>query len=304
VSNLIKKAIAASLLGMSGMASQGALAQACDRACLTGMMNSYVDALPRHDRSSLPISANARETINGRESKAESDYLWQLVDGVPYRQISADPSTGEVALVGVVTEGGARGPYWLRLKVQNRKITEIEQIVGARTAGGVPGLAAPNPYFEEVLPKESRSTREQLIAIADSYFEGLEKHSGAAVQTAPKCRRFENGNQTSLNPLGNNWPCDEMDDYVYMDKIKERRFPIVDVERGVVVGAMVIEVSKPKAPAVPITNPGTGPNPQSIPLFSRPHDTLIKEVFKISNGKIQEINVIRQDMPYRWGGGW
>lgn len=185
----------------------------------------------------------------------------------------------------------------------------------SRTAGGAAanaghsylnlrGLAAPNPYFEEVLPKESRSTREQLIAIADSYFEGLEKHSGAAVQTAPKCRRFENGNQTSLNPLGNNWPCDEMDDYVYMDKIKERRFPIVDVERGVVVGAMVIEVSKPKAPAVPITNPGTGPNPQSIPLFSRPHDTLIQEVFKISNGKIQEINVIRQDMPYRWGGGW
>lgn len=301
---LFKTAIAAALAGIGAVTSQPALAQSCDRACLVDIMDRYIDALPRHDRSALPIAANARETVNGRESPAESDYLWALVDGVAYRQISADPVTGQITLLGVLTEAGARGPYWLRLKVQNRKIAEIEQIVGARTAGGVPGLAAPNPYFEEILPKESRSTREQLVAIADSYFEGLEKHSGAGVQSAPQCRRFENGNQTSLNPLGNNWPCNQMDDYVYMDRIKERRFPVVDVERGVVVGAMVIEVSKPKAPAVPIANPGAGPNPQSIPLFGRPHDTLIQEVFKISNGKIQEINVIRQDMPYRWGSGW
>ena len=41
-----------------------------------------------------------------------------------------------------------------------------------------------------------------------------------------------------------------------------------------------------------------------LPLFSRPHDTLIQEIFKITDGKIQEINVIRQDMPYQWGSGW
>lgn len=304
MNRLFKTMIAGALATTSISVSEAASAQSCDRACLIDIMDRYIDALPRHDRAALPIAANVRETVNGRESKAETDYFWQLIDGVPYRQISADPATGQITLIGVVTEAGARGPYWLRLKVQNRKIVEIEQIIGARSAGGVPGLAAPNPYFDEVLPKESRSTREQLVAIADSYFEGLEKHSGAGVQSAPHCRRFENGNQTSLNPLGNNWPCNEMDDYVYMDRIKERRFPVVDVERGVVVGAMVIEVSKPKAPAVPIAHPGTGPNPQSIPLFSRPHDTLIQEVFKISNGKIQEINVIRQDMPYRWGSGW
>ncbi|MBB3358333.1 MULTISPECIES: hypothetical protein [unclassified Novosphingobium] len=278
-------------------------AASCDRACLTAMMESYIDAIPTHDRAGQPIAAGTRETVNGRVSPAQSDYFWKLVDGITYRQILADPSTGQVAMLGVATEAGGRGAYWLRLAVKNRQITEIEQVIGDRPAGGVPGLAAPNPYFEQILPEQSRSTRAQLIAIADSYFEGLQRHDGAGVQSALGCRRYENGNQTSLNPLGNTWACNVMSDYTYMDKIKERRFPIVDVERGIVVGAMVIEVSKPKASAA-ITGAVPG-GPQSVvPLFSRPHDTLIQEVFKIADGKIQEINVIRQDMPYQWGSGW
>ncbi len=282
---------------------QAAPAASCDRACLIAMMESYIDAIPTHDRAGQPIAAGARETVNGRVSPAQSDYFWKLVDGITYRQILADPSTGQVAMLGVATEAGGRGAYWLRLAVKNRQITEIEQVIGDRPAGGVPGLAAPNPYFEQILPEQSRSTRAQLIAIADSYFEGLQRHDGAGVQSALGCRRYENGNQTSLNPLGNTWACNVMSDYTYMDKIKERRFPIVDVERGIVVGAMVIEVSKPKASAA-ITGAVPG-GPQSVvPLFSRPHDTLIQEVFKIADGKIQEINVIRQDMPYRWGSGW
>lgn len=278
----------------------------CDWQCLLDIMTQYVDAIPKHDRSSLPIAKTARETVNGRVSEAQSDYFWKLIDGVPYRQIAADPSTGEVALLGVATEAGARGPYWLRLKIEKRQIVEIEQIIGERTASGVPGLISPNPYFDQVLPEKSRLTREQLIAIADGYFEGLQRHDGSAVQSAPGCRRFENGNQTSINPLGNTWPCNQMDDYVYMDKIKERRFPVVDVERGIVVGAMVIEVAKPKPlpPSTVTTLPGQHPPPLAIPLFLRPHDTLIQEVFKISDGKIQEINVIRLDMPYLWGSGW
>ncbi|WJT00784.1 hypothetical protein [Novosphingobium humi] len=275
----------------------------CDRACLTGVMESYINAIPTHDRTGQPLAAGVKETVNGRASSAQSDYFWKLVDGITYRQIVADPATGQVAMLGVATEAGGRGAYWLRLAVKNRQITEIEQIIGDRPAGGVPGLAAPNPYFEQVLPEKSRSTREQLIAIADSYFEGLQRHDGAGVQSAPGCRRYENGNQTSLNPLGNTWACNVMSDYTYMDKIKERRFPIVDVERGIVVGAMVIEVSKPKANAA-ITGVAAGGSQSVLPLFSRPHDTLIQEIFKIADGKIQEINVIRQDMPYQWGSGW
>ncbi|EGX99487.1 hypothetical protein AZA_90291 [Nitrospirillum viridazoti Y2] len=269
-------------------------------------MDQYIDAIPTHDRKDLPVAKNVRETVNGRVSDAQSDYFWKLIDGVPYRQVAADPSSGQVALLGVVTEAGARGPYWLRLKIQNRQIVDIEQIIGERSAGGVPGLVSPNPYFDQILPEKSRSTREQLLAIADGYFEGLQRHDGSAVQSAPGCRRFENGNQTSINPLGNNWPCNQMDDYLYMDKIKERRFPVVDVERGIVVGAMVIEVSKPKALPLStgISAAGQPSQPQAIPLFGRPHDTLIQEIFKVSDGKIQEINVIRLDMPYRWGSGW
>lgn len=296
--------VMALVLGLGAASAMPACAaQTCDRACLTGVMDDYLAAIPKHDRTGLPLAPTLRETVNGRESPAQSDYFWNLVDGIAYRQMAADPVTGQVALLGVATEAGARGAYWLRMQVKDRKIVEVEQIIGERSVNGVPGLGAPNPYFDQILPEKSRSNREQLIAIADSYFEGLQRHDGAGVQSALGCRRYENGNQTSLNPLGNTWACNVMSDYTYMDKIKERRFPIVDVERGIVVGAMVIEVSKPKASAA-ITGAVPG-GPQSVvPLFSRPHDTLIQEVFKIADGKIQEINVIRQDMPYQWGSGW
>lgn len=299
-----KATVAAALTLAAFAPANTATPSTCDRACLIGIINSYADAVARHDRAGAPLAAQVKETVNGRPSPAQSDYFWKLADGIPYRQIVADPSTGEVAMLGVATEAGARGAYWLRLQVKNSKITEIEQIIGERTAGGVPGLTSPSPYFDQILPEASRSSRAELIAIADGYFEGLERHDGASVRSAPGCRRFENGNQTSLNPLGNTWPCNQMSDYTYMDKIKERRFPIVDVERGIVVGAMVIEVSKPKAtPPVTVSTP-TGTQTSTLPLFGRPHDTLIQEVFKIADGKIQEINVIRQDMPYQWGSGW
>jgi hypothetical protein len=41
-------------------------AETCDRACLEGFVNQYLDALAAHDPSKLRLTKNARYTENGR----------------------------------------------------------------------------------------------------------------------------------------------------------------------------------------------------------------------------------------------
>jgi hypothetical protein len=142
----------------------------------------------------------------------------------------------------------------------------------------------------------------------------LERHDGSQVPVSADCRRFEDGVQTSLNPVFLPLACNDFAPFSYMDKTANRLYPIVDVERGLVLGQMVIQVSKaagpPSAPppgtaGAPFqVNPASGMVMPANEFRHQPHDTLIHELFKIVDGKITEIQAIRLDRPYGWGGGW
>ncbi|HVW67942.1 MAG TPA: hypothetical protein VHB68_03160 [Steroidobacteraceae bacterium] len=287
----------------------------CDRACLQGHLNTFIDAVLRHDPAALPLAPQAKAIHNGKPSRLDADELWKGVETITYRQSVVDPVSGQAALFAVATENHERGTLFVRLKVEHGKLTEIETITGERIVDGVPGLISPNPFFNYVLPPRERRTREQLIAIADSYFEGLERHDGSHVPVSEDCRRFEDGVQTSLNPVFLPLACNDFAPFKYMDKTANRLYPIVDVERGLVLGQMVIQVSQaagpPTAPLVTAAgaaphqvNPATGMVMPANEFRHKPHDTIIHELFKVVDGKITEIQTIRLDRPYGWGGGW
>jgi hypothetical protein len=68
-------------------------------------------------------------------------------------------------------------------------------------------LKFPNPRFwtkpqlEEIVPPESRSTRERMIAIANGYFSTLECNDGTILtKFHADANRVENGVQTTNNP--------------------------------------------------------------------------------------------------------
>ena len=232
-----------------------------------------------------------------------------------YRQSVVDPTSGQAALFAVAAEDHKRGTLFARLKLAHGKVVELETITGERVIDGVPGLISPNPFFNYVLPPAQRRTREQLIAIADSYFEGLQRHDGSQVPVSEDCRRFEDGVQTSLNPVFLPLACNDFAPFKYMDKTANRLYPIVDVERGLVLGQMVIQVSQaagppsgplPGAGSAPphVVNSATGMVMPANEFRHKPHDTIIHELFKVVDGRITEIQTIRLDRPYGWGGGW
>src|SRR5581483_11241682 len=92
------------------------------------------------------------------------------------------------------------------------RITEIESIgarLGATLGGGPSGVPrtdqlgdAPRPQFVTPLPPDKRRTREQLTAIANAYFTGIENNSGDEPPPfADDCLRLENGTQTTGKPV-------------------------------------------------------------------------------------------------------
>jgi len=127
----------------------------CDRACLEGFVDTYLDAWIARDPRKLPLGRNVKFTENGQQLEL-GDGSWNVAFGKgKYRLFVTDTQTGQVGVITTVTEDGA-GPgqsiasmLALRLKVQNRQISEVEALFVRPAAnaggggGGRGGAAAP-----------------------------------------------------------------------------------------------------------------------------------------------------------------
>jgi hypothetical protein len=171
----------------------------CDYKCLTDFVRGYMDALAKRDVTRARFASNVRFTENNVELSLGHEGLWATVSGVaPNALIAADVTTGMGAWIGTVEENGDPAYYGMRLRVQDKQITEVETIVVRRAGlplpfGDVKKLTH-DPAFNEVLPPEQRRPRERLRAVADSYFNTVELNDG--IVFAPfddECARTENG---------------------------------------------------------------------------------------------------------------
>jgi hypothetical protein len=152
---------------------------------------------------------DVRYTENGQTLRL-NDGLWETADGLSnYTMYLADPESGAAAFMGTVRESGREAMLALRLKVVGRKISEIEAVI-ARTSGTPSPFGVnyaevrPEPIFSQTLSPAQRRPREQMIAIANSYFAGLEQATGKITPFEPTCKRRENGSTTANNPEAKN----------------------------------------------------------------------------------------------------
>ncbi len=287
----------------------------CDRACLEGLANQYLDAMVAHDPSRLPLAQNIKFTENGQEL-ALGDALWATASDPPatYRIYFADPQTGQVGFNGLMKENGKSILISFRLKLaSDGKVTEIEQIV-ARDDGrffGGKSLTAPDPIYAEILDPADRSSRADMIAIGDSYFKALERMDGTRpVPFADTCNRFENGIQTTNNPKlfgasdgGFNisaMSCAEQFKTGYLRFVTQirRRHLVVDEERGIVSSTAILDHAG-NVKEVTLTDGRT------VPIsLSSPTSLLGGGFFKIKGGKIHRIHTILTSVPYGMKSGW
>jgi hypothetical protein len=194
---LVPVVIAGAVVPLSiPMAAQG---QSCDRACLIGFISQYVGALVARDASKLPLAPDVKFTEDTKVMKV-GEGLWQTASGLRgYRQDIIDVRQGVAGAYLVVEEKGSPVELVLRLRLVNRRITEIETVVVRSVAEGmifaVDQLKAANPPMMLRPDPSSLNTREAAIRIAMTYPEGLRIGSFVKANTpfAPDAYRFENG---------------------------------------------------------------------------------------------------------------
>jgi outer membrane protein OmpA-like peptidoglycan-associated protein len=277
---------------ISLVSSQSAPAP-CDRACLVGMADRYLAALSAGTPTSLPLAATVKSTENGVRV-ATGDGLWKAKPTVVTRRdVFVDAHNGQVAVWAVLDEAGAPVLLSARLKVEAHRVTEIETVVARK---GSHALFSPDPFktrtpiFDQVLEPAQRSSRERLIAIANGYFDGIEKHDSKLVSSANVCDRFENGVQmTNRGGVISPRACaTAVDRLTHIKGVPDRRYDVVDEERGVVMSMVLFDI-----PA----DAGATP-PRDARML------LLAEVFKIAGGEIQRIETVMHNLAYGHGSGW
>jgi hypothetical protein len=179
---------------------------ACDRACLEGFVDQYMDALIAHNPKALPMTARVKNTEDGvRLDPGDGFWRTALAKG-SYRLFVTDTEAGVVAFLGTMREVNAPTPnpviVAIRLKIEKRQVSEIENIVvrEARSATNLETRGQPDPAFLEAVPVAQRAPRAELVRVANLYLSALEKNDGTKIPPfSDDCRRVQNGVQTANN---------------------------------------------------------------------------------------------------------
>ena len=192
----------------AGASTPASAQTACDRACLRTMLDQYLAAVIKHDPAAAPLVVGFRQTENAINVRPGNG-VWKTVTGLgKVQRRYLDPVTGQAAYYGTVEEGTNTAIVTIRVRVENRQLTEAEWYVaraddpglnGPRQPGRPPAnlhnpeYLAQNPPPDRVVPRNQRSDRATLVRIVDSYFDAITSHDGTVALTHPGCGRVENG---------------------------------------------------------------------------------------------------------------
>ena len=131
---MMRKLLIITVIGilLTGIAAGQSKKVNCNRQCLEGFVNKYLDAMASHNISKAPCAKKAKFTENAKEIPIAKtmEGLWSTPTSlVDYKFYIADPQAGQVAFVSLVKEGEKPALLSMRLKIEKKKITEIESVV-------------------------------------------------------------------------------------------------------------------------------------------------------------------------------
>jgi hypothetical protein len=237
-------------------------------------LDQYLTAVTTHNPSAAPLFAGFRQTENAVVVKMGTG-VWKTATGLgKVQRRYMDAVNGQAAFFGILEEGASSAVATVRVRVENRKITEAEWYLAR---AGDPGLNGPSqpgarpanlfnpesliatPPPDRVVPRAQRIPREMLIAITNSYFDGITTHDGSIIMAHPGCTRTENGTgmggargggrggTTGQAPAATVTDCTSGLANMNLQLVAARRYPVVDEEANVVL-AFAVFIRRPGSP--------------------------------------------------------
>ena len=222
----------------------------CDQACMLKLADSVVEAVAAKDFRRLPWADPVHYTENNVPLMI-GDAWWGSTGSTvgPKAFALADPQTGNVVWFGTIWDHDAPAFGAIRVGVSGGKIAELE-LIAARTPLPVP-FGNPKAFslstsMTAPVAASARRSRERLIDLADSYLATKQRNNGTLLATfAPGCAMIENGVQISsveadIQPKAIDCAAAfRAGLFAPVERIRDRRFPIVDTERGLVLAISV-----------------------------------------------------------------
>jgi len=317
------------LCGLAGRVSaqepawNAASVKECDRACLVGILDGYMNAIfKKNPKAVPPLSIDVRMTENTGVMDVGEGVLWRSkTEPTPFKITVADPITGQVAFQGRVKVEGRDNLVAIRLRVDRGRISEIEQLWAGNIAPqAIELLTTPRALLTEDVPPAQRVSREIMFRVANSYFDALEGDSGKIGAFADDCVRHENGYQTVNNPPpgGRLMPGPQLPDpkteqgqsqlktsmltcsqqidtkiFAFMKRIRPRRALILD-EQKQIVGAFPLFV-----------HDGTRRGATADAPPGMLQNLVTMETFSVRGGLIHHVEAAPfVTIPYGLGNGW
>lgn len=278
----------------------------CDHECLSQFVRDYVAAMVAHDPSKLQTETDVRFSENDVALAFGKEGMWATATGIaPTGLIAADTKTGNAAWLGTAEENGKPVYFALRLGVRGRKIYEAETVVVRN--GGLPlpfadvTKVAHDPSFSEILPVEQRRPRARLRAVANGYFNTVELNDGNIFTPFDaECGRLENGILTTAGNAGGaaggiSPGCEaglKTGMYRINKRIRERRYPVIDEERGVVVATGFFDHANE------FDHYTINSGREMKTALKWPNSISLIEAFKVRDSRIYRIEAVFTYVPY------
>jgi hypothetical protein len=266
----------------------------CDRACLGDVMTRYLDSLVAHDPNKAPLADRVRFTEDEKELPV-GEGLWRTASKLrPFRTDYLDVEGRTAAVQAVLEENGAPILFAARLKVVNRRISEIETIVVRNRQEGAlfapEALAEPSAAMVTAPPKSELVPRDEMAEIALRYPEGLRIGSfeKSDVPFAPGAYRLENGVRMAGPGCTFRPPsCENM---------RSQQIPTLAA-----IKSTVVAVDEQNGTVLLWMNFGKGslPGPQS-----EGKSLVTFEAFKVYGGQVHAVEAVFKGLPAEMPRGW
>jgi hypothetical protein len=232
------------------------VAEPREHAQLLQCGQDYLRAVEAHEPARAALNSNVRCTHNGRAVKAGEGF-WRELTRFASRQSFADPVSGQVVMLGAAETRADLFPYSIRLRIVDGRISEVETLLSSSNRGhfaAVDQLLKPDVLYDAPVPaSRGCQDRDQLQRLADSYWTALNESDGSLANFGYRCDRYANGKRitNSLELLLS--PDAAVHTVASLitatrparPKVLERRFPVIDLERGVVISFAAVEFQKP-----------------------------------------------------------
>lgn len=308
--NIIKKSLLLILLAIGSLHVQAQ--NACDRTCVTKIVDDYVAAMMAKKPNAIDVSSNLKITENGKTVKL-GEGVWKTVTAhSDYHQIVIDDGLQEAVFFGAFKEGDDELLMAIRFKLSGKTIVEIENLLSRfderNRLISRHKLTQPHAIYETIAPAGKQLSRDELIKAGHAYFDGIANSSDEGVPMHRECHRRENGVTLLKNDNPTTQPCPiGFHRFNYIPDIRDRRVAVVDRERNLVLMWAFFDVPgnievdpRPLGPS-DLDTPAGRPRVDTRKI---PRSLYIAELFRLEDGLIRDIEAIMFNMDLGTKSGW